>query len=144
MRLLRQGGTNPIPDQNCCLTGMEVCLPSVLEGPVGGTRLPIRGDQKSKPEEALSRKSLHTNQRNRLLLLFSLLAVAALFRPVLVPAKAEEPEIECPGLTTYEMRFCASQRWEESNQALKEQLNPAILKQWKAATQEVCAAAYAP
>ena len=62
----------------------------------------------------------------------------------LMPAKAEEPRIVCPGLTTYEMRFCASQKWEESNQALKEQLTPATLKKWKAATREVCAAAYAP
>ena len=60
----------------------------------------------------------------------------------LMPAKAEEPEIQCPGLKTYEMRFCASQSWERSNQALKEQL--ATLEKWKAATQEVCAAAYAP
>ena len=62
----------------------------------------------------------------------------------LMPAKAEGPEIQCPGLTTYEMRFCASQSWEQSNQALKEQLPQATLEKWKAATQEVCAAAYAP
>ena len=65
----------------------------------------------------------------------------------LMPAKAEEPEIDCEGrngVTTYEARFCASQKWEESNQALKEQLPQATLKKWKAATQEVCAAAYAP
>ena len=62
----------------------------------------------------------------------------------LMPVKAGEPEIQCPGLTTYEMRFCASQSWEQSNQALKEQLPPATLEKWKAATQEVCAAAYAP
>ena len=49
-----------------------------------------------------------------------------------------------PWSDTYEMRFCASQRWEESNQALKEQLPQATLEKWKAATQEVCAAAYAP
>ena len=85
MRLLRQRGTNPIPDPNCCLTGVEVCLPWVLEGPVKGTRLPIRGHQKSEPEEALSGKSLHTNQRNRLLILVTLLAVADLFRPLLLP-----------------------------------------------------------
>ena len=58
--------------------------------------------------------------------------------------KAAELEIQCPGLTTYEMRFCASQRWEESNQALKEQPPQATLEKWKAATQKVCAAAYAP
>jgi hypothetical protein len=89
-------------------------------------------------------KDLQTTQRNRLLILVSLLAVVDLFPPLLVPAKAEEPEIECPGLTTYEMRFCASQMWEESNQELKEQLTTATLKKWKAATREVCAAAYAP
>ena len=69
--------------------------------------------------------------------------VLLLLLPV-VPVKAEEPEIQCPGQNTVEMRFCASQRWEESNQALKEQLPQATLKKWKAATQEVCAAAYAP
>ena len=62
----------------------------------------------------------------------------------LMQVKAAEPEIQCPGLTTHEMRFCASQRWEESNQALKEQLPQATLEKWKEATQEVCAAAYAP
>ena len=62
----------------------------------------------------------------------------------LMPVRAEEPEIQCPGLTTYEMRFCASQSWERSNQALKDQLPQATLEKWKAATQEVCAAAYAP
>ena len=55
--------------------------------------------------------------------------------------KAAELEIQCPGLTTYEMRFCASQRWEKSKQALKEQLEPRILDKWKAAIQEACAAA---
>jgi len=52
----------------------------------------------------------------------------------LMQVKAAEPEIQCPGLTTYEMRFCASQRWEESNQALKEHLPQATLEKWKAAT----------
>ena len=61
-----------------------------------------------------------------------------------MPVKASEPDIQCPGLNTYEMRFCASQKWEESNEALKKQLTPATLEKWKAAVQEVCAAAYAP
>ena len=61
----------------------------------------------------------------------------------LMPAKAEEPNIQCPGLNTIEMRWCASKSWEESNQALKEQLPQATLEKWKEATQEVCAAAYA-
>ena len=63
---------------------------------------------------------------------------------MLVPVQAEEPEFQRPGENTIEMRFCASQKWEESNEALKEQLTPATLKKWKAATREVCAAAYAP
>ena len=62
----------------------------------------------------------------------------------LMPAKAEQLDIQCPGLNTPEMRFCASQSLGESNQALKEQLTPETLNKWKAATQEVCGAAYAP
>ena len=61
-----------------------------------------------------------------------------------MPAKAEQPDIQCPGQNTVEMRWCASQKWEESNQALKRQLEPETLKTWVKATQEVCAAAYAP
>ena len=61
-----------------------------------------------------------------------------------IPAKAEIPEIKCPGLTTHEMGFCASQKWEESTQALQEKLNPATFEKWEKAIQEVCAAAYAP
>ena len=61
-----------------------------------------------------------------------------------LPATAERDAIICPGLTTYEMRFCASQKWEESSQALKKQLSPATMNKWRAATQEVCAVAYAP
>lgn len=62
----------------------------------------------------------------------------------LMPVKAEEADVQCPGQNTVEMRWCAAQQWDESNQALKEHLTPAILEKWKAATQEVCAAAYAP
>ena len=62
----------------------------------------------------------------------------------LMPVKAAEPKIQCPGENTIEKRWCASQRWEESNQALKKQLEPRTLDKWEAATQEVCAAAYAP
>ena len=51
-----------------------------------------------------------------------------LFFP-LVQVHAEEPEIQCPGENTIEMSWCASQRWEESNQALKEQLEPTTLDQ---------------
>ena len=62
----------------------------------------------------------------------------------LMSAKAEEPDIQCPGLNTIEMRWCASKSWEKSNKALKEQLSPETLENWKQAKQEVCAVAYAP
>ena len=42
----------------------------------------------------------------------------------LMPVKAEEADVQCPGQNTMEMRWCASQQWDESNQALKEQLTP--------------------
>ena len=64
----------------------------------------------------------------------------------LMPAKAEKPKIDCEGrngVTTYEARFCASQRLDQSNQELKEQLPQATLEKWKAATQEICGVAYA-
>ena len=62
----------------------------------------------------------------------------------LMPAKAEEPNIQCPGMNTIEMRWCASKSLEESEHSLKEQLPPETLENWKQATQEVCAVAYAP
>jgi hypothetical protein len=62
----------------------------------------------------------------------------------LMPVKAEEPDIQCPGMNTIEMRWSASKSWEESNQALKQQLSPETLETWKQATREVCAVAYAP
>jgi len=71
-------------------------------------------------------------------------ALLLLLLPLLMPVKAQAREIKCPGLTTYEMRFCASQKWEESNWALKKQLTPAALEKWTTATEEVCATAYAP
>ena len=61
----------------------------------------------------------------------------------LMPAKAEEPNIQCPGLNTIEMRWCASKSWEESNQALKEHLSPETLENWKQTRREVSAIAYA-
>ena len=61
-----------------------------------------------------------------------------------MPVKAEQPDSQCPGLTNYEMRFCASKKWEQSNQALREKLEPDTMTTWVKATQEVSAAAYAP
>ena len=73
----------------------------------------------------------------RLLLLLALPAIAA-------PSNAESPTITCPGQTTYEMRACASKRWEQSTQELKSRLSKDSLQRWQQATQEACAIAYAP
>jgi len=73
----------------------------------------------------------------RLLLLLALPAIAA-------PSKAEPPSITCPGQTTYEMRACASKRWEQSTQELKSRLTKDSMQRWQQATQEACAIAYAP
>ena len=62
----------------------------------------------------------------------------------LMPAKAEQPDIKCPGQNTIEMRWCASKNWGESNADLQKKLPTETLKTWVKATQEVCAAAYAP
>ena len=66
-----------------------------------------------------------------------------LLLPVM-PVKAEQPDIQCPGQNTIEMRWCASQSLDESNADLQKKLPPETLKTWVKATQEVCAAAYAP
>ena len=62
----------------------------------------------------------------------------------LIPVGAQEPDSQCPGRTTRELRFCAYQKWKESHKALMDQLKPEILENWQAASEEVCAAAYAP
>tara|TARA_B100001173_G_C15629689_1_gene396606 strand:- start:218 stop:532 length:315 start_codon:yes stop_codon:yes gene_type:complete len=59
----------------------------------------------------------------------------------LMPAKAEQPDIKCPGNNTIEMRWCASKRQQESNSALQKELPRAFLMEWQRATQAVCAVA---
>ena len=77
----------------------------------------------------------HPWRMRKLLLLLALLPA--------MPVKAEAPEIQCPGQNKniIEMRWCASQLLEESDQALQEQLSTETLEKWKAVTQEFCAAA---
>ena len=70
------------------------------------------------------------------LLLLLLLAV--------IPVKAEQPDIQCPGQNTIEMRWCASKSLDESKEALVKKLTPETVKQWREATMEVCSAAYRP
>ena len=62
----------------------------------------------------------------------------------LMPAKAEQPDIKCPGNNTVEMRWCASKSLDESKAALKKKLSPETLNQWGATTMEVCSTAYRP
>ena len=62
----------------------------------------------------------------------------------LMPAKAEQPVIKCPGNTTHEMRKCALKRRDESEAALEKKLSPETVKQWREAIMEVCSAAYRP
>ena len=71
-------------------------------------------------------------------LLFSVLLLSAM------PAQADPALIQCPGKNTIEMRWCASKQWEESNDALQQKLSRETLESWNKATQQVCAAAYAP
>ena len=73
---------------------------------------------------------------NRLLLSLLLLP--------LMPVNASEPEIQCPGQTTVEMQWCASQLREESEQSLKGELTPEVLDEWKSTAHQVRTAAYAP
>ena len=61
-----------------------------------------------------------------------------------MPAKAEQPKIQCPGENTVEMRWCASKSLQESNDALEKKLSPETLKQWREATSRVCSAAFRP
>ena len=62
----------------------------------------------------------------------------------LMPLKAQEPDIQCPGMNTIEMRWCASKARNESREALKEKLSLEILEKWEQATKEACEVAYAP
>ena len=62
----------------------------------------------------------------------------------LIPAKAAQPDIQCPGKNTVEMRWCASKSLQESNSALEKKLAPETLKQWIEATREVCSNVYRP
>ena len=62
----------------------------------------------------------------------------------MMPAKAEQPDIKCPGKNTVEMRWCASKSLDESKEALEKKLTPETVKQWREATMEVCSAAYRP
>jgi hypothetical protein len=58
-------------------------------------------------------------------------------------ARAREPEIQCPGETTLEMRDCAEKSWENSTGRLQRKVPAPLMKQWQEATRAVCASAYA-
>ena len=77
------------------------------------------------------------------MLLSALFALSGLGLIIAAPAAAESAP-DCPGNTTYEMRRCASQQLEQSQQALSEKLSAADLRMWKAATGELCERANRP
>ena len=57
-------------------------------------------------------------------------------------AAAQTPTIKCPGESTVEMRYCASNAREQSTAKLRKNVPTPLLKQWQEATRAVCAAAY--
>lgn len=59
-------------------------------------------------------------------------------------AHAKPPAIRCPGDNTVEMRFCASQSWEQSDHQLRKKISKELFQQWQEATRALCATAYAP
>jgi hypothetical protein len=72
-----------------------------------------------------------------------LLAIAALLMGA-VGADAREPQIQCPGENTVEMRYCAGLALEESNSQLQRKIPQALFQQWQEATRAVCSQAYRP
>jgi len=71
-----------------------------------------------------------------------LVAMGILLLPTAI--HAQEPQIQCPGENTMEMRYCAGLSWEQSTEQLKRKIPKALLQQWQEATRAVCAHAYAP
>jgi hypothetical protein len=72
-----------------------------------------------------------------------LLLLAVVWVPM-GPAHAKPAAIPCPGTTTVEMRFCASQSLQQSEKQVQNTLPRALARQWQEATRAVCARAYAP
>lgn len=62
----------------------------------------------------------------------------------LMPAKAEQPDIKCPGQNTIEMRWCASKSLDQSKAALERKLSPETMMQWRETNMKVCSDAYRP
>ncbi len=59
-------------------------------------------------------------------------------------AHSRPAAIHCPGDNTVEMRYCASQSWEQSDKQLRRKISRELFSQWQDATRAVCAKAYAP
>ena len=60
------------------------------------------------------------------------------------PGQAQPGAIRCPGETTVEMRYCAEQAWQQSNNQLRPKISKTLYTQWQKATRAVCAQAYRP
>jgi hypothetical protein len=69
------------------------------------------------------------------------LLLALLLLPI-SPGQAKTPAIRCPGDNTVEMRYCAEQSWQQSDNQLRRKISKTLYSQWQNATRAVCAQAY--
>ncbi|TCD56570.1 lysozyme inhibitor LprI family protein [Synechococcus sp. BS55D] len=60
------------------------------------------------------------------------------------PAAAQPAQIQCPGATTPQMRYCAEKSWEQSDAQLRQKVGTRLMEQWHEATKALCSHAYAP
>ena len=74
--------------------------------------------------------------------LIPLLSVLAYSLPA--NADIEQRNINCPGLNTIEMRWCAAQKLQESRKALHSVLAEDAAKSWQKTAELVCDNAYSP
>jgi hypothetical protein len=71
------------------------------------------------------------------------LLLALLLVPI-SPSAAKPLATRCPGETTVEMRNCAEQSWQQSDNQLRRKISKQQYKQWQDATRALCAQAYGP
>ena len=74
--------------------------------------------------------------------LIPLLSILAYSLPA--NADVEQRNINCPGLNTIEMRWCAAQKLQESRKALHSVLAEDAAKSWQKTAELVCDNAYSP
>ena len=72
-----------------------------------------------------------------------LMLLALLLLPI-SPSHAKPRAIRCPGETTVEMRNCAEQSWQQSDNQLRRKISKQQYKVWQDATRALCVQAYGP